>query len=282
MKIQNFPKSQLRQNEWLDTGRAIEKKIVEAGPETLGVETVFGTFQARLQDYDDSLVKITKSVFTAEMANMDKTRDERETGLLDQIRVAATHFDEAKRAAGQRLMVVADRFRNTTRMSFNDQTGMVTNLIQKLRSDEFAADVTTLGLTEWVDELEAVNDRCAELADERRKETGARNATLKAKDTRPAFEAAYDALVERLNALALVNGEEKYAELFRWWNAMIDEYRVAISLRGGKGTGGKTEGGDSDQPTPEPNPDDEGTDLPFEPTDPDTGDEEEPETPDVV
>lgn len=266
MKIQNFPKSQLRQNEWLDTGRAIEKKITEAGAAALGVEAAFATFQEKLQAYDDSLVKLSKSAFTAEMKDEDHRRDMCETGLLDQIRVGATHFVEEKRAAGTRLMVVASRFRETTQLSFNDQTGMVDNLIQKLRSDEFAADVATLGLTEWVDQLETINNRCAELANKRRAETGVRNATLKARDTRPAFEAAYDALVERLNALALVNGEEKYADLFRWWNAMIDEYRVAISLRSGKGKGGQTEGGASDRPNPDAGggsgEEEEGTDSP--------------------
>ena len=278
MKIQNFPKSQLRQNEWLDTGRAIEKKITEAGAAALGVEAVFATFQEKLQAYDDSLVKLTKSIFTAEMKDADYQRDTLQTGLLKQIRVSSTHFTEEKRAAATRLMAIESRFRDTTRLSFNDQTGMVNNLIQKLRSEGYADDVATLGLTEWVNQLETVNNRCAELANKRRVESGERNATRKTKDTRPAFDAAYETLVERLNALALVNGEEKYVELFRWWNAMIDEYRMSISLRAGKGKGGQTEGGASDQPNP-----DAGT-TPSEPTGPEGGEEggEEVDSPSVI
>ena len=251
MKIQPCPKSKLRQNEWLDACRAIEKKITELGSVALGVESLFTTFQEKLQAYDDSLVKLTKSVFTNQMKERDKERDTCQTGLLDQIRVNANHFTPAKREMGQRLAVIADRFRDTTRLSFNDQTGMVRNLIQALRADGAADDVEALGLTEWVDQLESIYEACAALVNERRVERGARELPLKAKDTRPALEKAYDALVERLNALALVNGEEKYAELFRWWNAMIDEFRMAISLRHGKGEGGQTDSGESDQPNPD-------------------------------
>ena len=87
--------------------------------------------------------------------------------------------------------------------------------------------------------------------DARRIESGQRNTPQKSEETRPAFYAAYDALVEALNALALVNGDSKYLELFTWWNAMIDEFRVSVSLRLGKGKGGKTDGGNSNRPNPD-------------------------------
>lgn len=251
MNIQSMPKSKLRQNEWLDTCRAIESKINEAGAETLGVASTFATFQAKLQAYDESIVKLTKSLLTGQMKESDKERDNCQTGLLDQIRVNANHFNPTKREMGQRLLVIADRFRNTTQLSYNDQTGMVRNLIQALRTDDAAADVEGLGLTEWVDQLETINETCATLSNERRMEKGARNQPLKAKETRPELDKAYDALVDRLNALALVNGEEKYADLFVWWNAMIDEFRIAISLRSGKGKGGQTDNGESNQPNPD-------------------------------
>lgn len=250
-KIQPIPKAKLRSNEWLATGRAIEKKIIAAGTSALGVSVQFETFQKALQAYDDSLVKLDKSILTSEMEDTDKKRDEIQSGILSQMRTFATHFDAAKKAAALRLVPLVNKFKGTTRLSFNDQTGMVDNLIQAAESDTYKADFTTLGLTEWVAELKKANQKCAELSDARRLESGQRNTPLKVSETRPAFHSAYDALVEALNALALVNGEEKYLELFTWWNAMIDEFRVSISLRSGKGKGGKTDGGSSNQPNPD-------------------------------
>ena len=67
--------------------------------------------------------------------------------------------------------------------------------------------------------------------------------------TRPIYEKAYNALVEKLNALALVKGDDKYAELFAWWNARIDHYRVVISDSLGAGKGGKTSTGTTCPPS---------------------------------
>lgn len=250
-KIQPIPKSKLRSNEWLATGRAIEKKISTAGAAALGVEVPFETYQTALQTYDDSLIKLNKSILTSEMEATDKKRDEIQTGILTQARTFTNHFDADKKAAALRLVPLVSKFKGTTQLSFNDQTGMVENLIQAAESDTYKADFATLGLTDWVAELKKINQKCAELSDARRLESGQRNTPLKVADTRPVFFKAYDALVESLNALALVNGEDKYLELFTWWNAMIDEFRVSISLRSGKGKGGKTDGGSSNQPNPD-------------------------------
>ena len=250
-KIQSFPKAKLRNNEWLATGRAIELKIQTAGASTLGVTLPFENFQKALQAYDDSLVKLDKSILTSEMEDTDKKRDELQTGILNQIRTFTTHFDPVKKAAAFRLTPLANKYKGTTRLSFNDQTGMVDNFIQAAESDSCKADFITLGLNEWVAELKKVNQKCAGLSDARRLESGLRNTPLKTNDTRPAFYKAYDVLVDSLNALALVNGEDKYLELFTWWNAMIDEFRVSVSLRLGKGKGGKTDSGSSNRPNPD-------------------------------
>lgn len=250
-KIQTIPKSRLRNNEWLAAGRAIELQIQTAGVSALGVTVPFENFQKALQAYDDSLVKLSKSALTSEMSTADKKRDSLQSAILGQIRTFANHFDTDKQTAAKRLIPFADKYKNTTQLSFNDQTGMTENFIQAAESDVMKADFATLGLTAWIGELKKANAECASLADARRTESGQRNTPQKSEETRPAFYAAYDALVEALNALALVNGESKYLELFTWWNAMIDEFRVSVSLRHGKGKGGKTDGGSSNRPNPD-------------------------------
>ncbi|WP_459188924.1 DUF6261 family protein [Parabacteroides sp. APC149_11_2_Y6] len=250
-KIQNFPKSRLRSNELLAAGRAIEQQIQTAGASALGVTGPFENFRKALQAYDDSLVKLTKSVMTTEMRAADKKRDSMQSAILSQIRTFANHFEADKQAAAKRLIPFADKYKNTTQLSFNDQTGMTENFIQATESDTMKADFAALGLTAWVSELKKANAECAALSDARRTESGQRNTPQKSVDTRPAFDVAYETLVEALNALALVNGDSKYLELFTWWNAMIDEFRVSVSLRHGKGKGGKTDSGNSNRPNPD-------------------------------
>ena len=249
-KIQNFPKSRLRNNELLAAGRAIELQIQSAGVSALGVTVPIENYQNALQAYDDSLVKLDKSVLTAEMEAADKKRDSLQSAILDQIRTFEKHFEADKQTAARHLVPLVNKYKNTTRLSFNDQTGMTENFIQAAESDTMKADFTTLGLTAWIAELKKANAECATLSNARRIESGQRNTPQKSEETRPAFDAAYEALVESLNALALVNGDSKYLYLFTWWNAMIDEYRVSVSLRLGKGKGGKTDSGTSNRPHP--------------------------------
>lgn len=250
-KIQNLPKSKLKNNELLAVSRDVEAKIVAAGASDLGVGTVFSSYQAALQAYDDSIVTISKSAMTTEKKAADKVRDDMQTGIFTQIRLFTNHFKAEWKAAALRLLPLADRFKGTTQLSYDDQTGLVYNFVQAAESDTYKADFALLGLTEWVAELKKANQKCDELTNVRREEKGERNMLLKVEQTRPALETAYDKLVEALNANALVNGEEKYLALFAWWNAMIDEFRVTISLRRGKGKGGKTDGGSSNQPNPD-------------------------------
>ena len=90
-----------------------------------------------------------------------------------------------------------------------------------------------------------------------------KNSYGKVSDLRLETDKAYRSLVERINALALVNGEEEYADLITRWNTRIDAYRNAISRRLGAGKGGNT-GGSENQPTEPTEPTE-----PEEPTDPD-------------
>lgn len=235
----------------LSIGRAVETKILAADASVLGVGTVFAAYQTALQTYDDSIVTISKSVMKPEMKAADKVRDDMQTGTFTQIRLFTNHFKAEWKAAALRLLPLADRFKKTTQLSYDDQTGMVHNFVQAAESETYKADFALLGLTEWVAELKEANRKCDELTNACREEKGAQNMQLKVKQTRPAFKATYDKLVEALNANAFVNGEEKYLSLFAWWNAMIDEFRVTISFRRGKGKGGQTDSGVSNQPNPD-------------------------------
>ena len=66
---------------------------------------------------------------------------------------------------------------------------------------------------------------------------------LKTPVARKLFNSTYEALVFRLNSLAEIEGDKDYIKLFAWWNETIDKYRVTMSLRYGKGKGGKTASG---------------------------------------
>lgn len=249
-KIQTFsPKTRLKSNEILTFGRALETKLLESVfADSSSIAKQFTAFKDTLQAMDDSMIAGGKSMPTPEMTAADKHRDQMQTGTTGQIRIFTNHFDPVKKARALHLMLMADKYKNTTQKSYEEQTSITTNFIQEAESDTYKADVEALGLTEWIAELKKANNECAKLSSQNIAESGTRKTMPKLADTRPLFEEAYDNLVKRFNALAEVNGDTDYLELFAWWNALIDRYRLLLSNRLGAGKGGSTDNGASNRP----------------------------------
>lgn len=244
VKIQTFgTKTRLKNNESLTFGREIEAKIEEKGADKLAIDDIFPDYQIKLQSFDDSIVNISKSFYTSQMNEANKQRGRLHVAILTQIRNFTRHYVEEKRNAALRLLPLADTFVGAQRRSFDDQTSFINNFLQELTSDKYKDDVTLVELDNWIKELKKVNELCASLTMQRTAEYSQKAGKGGTEVTRPIYEKAYNALVEKLNALAMVNGDEKYAELFAWWNARIDHYRVVISNNLGKGMGGRTSTG---------------------------------------
>ena len=77
--------------------------------------------------------------------------------------------------------------------------------------------------------MERVKDICEKLTLKHFKEHSGKTGKGNSRITRLAYEASYNILVEKLNALEWVDGDERHAELFTWWNARIDHYRAMTS-----------------------------------------------------
>ncbi|WP_293664288.1 DUF6261 family protein [uncultured Parabacteroides sp.] len=243
-KIQSFgTKTRLKVNELLAFGREIEAAIVERNADTLKITDVFAEYQTKLQVLDDGIVIVAKSAYTAEMNTAGAYRNNIHIGIIEHIRTGMRHFKADIKEGATRLQPLVSTYTGAQTRGFDDQTGFEYNFIQELESDKYKADITLLGLDEWVAELKRANDQCALLTSNRSKEKSEKAVKNSTTINRPIFEKTYDALVEYLNALALINGDTLYTELFSWWNARIDHYRVVISNNLGAGKGGQTGGG---------------------------------------
>lgn len=258
IKIQSFgTKTRLKNNESLTFGREIEVAIEAAGAADLGIDDLFSVFLENMQNFDDSIVNISKSVYTIQMNAANKLRGNLHVSIITQIRNGLRHFDKDKFNAAERLSTLANTFTGAQKRSFDDQTSFINNFLQELASDKYKDDATLLALDPWITELKKANEACMELTLQRTKEYSEKSGKGSTEITRPIYEKSYNALVEKLNALALVNGEEKYVGLFAWWNARIDYYRVVISSNLGAGMGGKTSTGTTHPSTPKKDDDDD-------------------------
>ena len=251
MKIQSTGLTRLMNNQHLTFHHEFEALVEEKGADTLDVTTAFEIYQTAIGAEDTAMMKVIKSALTEEKETADDDRDEKLIGSFDVIRLAAKHFNAEKSAPGKRLEALLSTYIGSDRAEYNDETGRVRTYIQDVRSEKYAADATAIGLTEWIDALEEANERCADLADRYNTEQRDKNAAGEVRTLRRETDAAYRDLVERINALALVNGDAKYADLITRWNTRIDFYRNAVSRRLGAGKGGNTGGGDNTPSEPD-------------------------------
>ena len=235
----------LRLNELLSFGRSLEEKLRQspfASHEQC--KQAIALFCQRLQEYDDSLMSGGRWQMSEELKAADQQRDNAQSCFLKQIRIYATHYDAERRAQGQLLSILAQKYAYKTRISRAEQISLVENLIQEAESAPYKAAVAALPeLPGWLNALKEANARFKAAAHKQVEERMRRNSKQKAPITRSNLQKSYKALVTRFNALALVLGDADFVPLFAWWNALIDRHRVLISARLGAGVGGKTDSG---------------------------------------
>ena len=203
-------------------------------------------FARMVQAYDDSLMGGGRWHTSGELKAADQQRDNAQSCFLKQIRIYANHYDAERRTQGQLLAILAQKYADKTRISHSEQTSLVENLIQEAESERYWAAVAALPeLPGWLNALKAANVRFKAAMQKQVEERMRRSSKKKAKVTRASLQKSYEALVTLFNAWAMVLGDADYVDLFAWWNALIDRYRVLISARLGAGVGGKTDSGAS-------------------------------------
>jgi len=156
-------------------------------------------------------------------------------GLVEeQTPAALIHFNIEVREAAKRLKIVFDTYGNIAKKSLNEQTSATYNILQELEG-QYATDAAKVGLTPWIAEL--VRNRVDE---------GSVKVDIVLRKARIQLDEKYHAIVERINALAVVEGVENYEAFIRKLNINIAKYAflVQVSKRGKKKGGDKQiEGG---------------------------------------
>lgn len=189
-------------------------------------------FVACYSNEDKALKKIVKSAKTEQLEAADQLRDSLFRGLADSVTAALNHFDPQTVAAAKRLKIVFDTYGNLAATSMNKETAGIYNLLQELTGN-YAPDMEKLALTAWIPKLTAANKAFETVLKERIGNTAAATQ-LTMKECRAETDSMYNAIVERINALIVVNGEAAYTEAVSTLNAYIDMYSNTMVQRQGR------------------------------------------------
>ena len=260
-QISNFSKSQLQMEPAFQYFKGIDDRIIADTPAKLGIITEYPPFKSALTRMDQALETIAKSAYTKKLGDGDLKRDQLFQAIRSMVQAALYHFDASKKAAAKELNVVIEAYKKISTAPQEKETGLIYNFLQELRSDKYKAYATTLELDEWLTQLEAANNEFNKLVEGRINES-IDKVTGGATGPRKEVEAAYEAIVTKINALAVVNGETEYAAFIDYVNARIVYFKSILSHQGQKQPTNKPNNPNPEDPDPLPTPDtDENPDI---------------------
>jgi hypothetical protein len=224
--------TRLRNEEYFTFFAEFKAFVEEISPGTLNIVELYAVFVVLYLDLDTALEKIRKSAYTEPIVLLGEQRNDVFRGLTISAQAPLHHFNPVLRAAAENLKLLFDHYGNIATRPYNEETGALINFIEELR-DAYAEPVKTLGLSEWVDELERLNNEFKEFVLKRNRDN-AEKPNLHVSDLRRKINRCYLDIIERIEAQILLQGEETFATFVKLLNTNIDRYTTLINRRKGK------------------------------------------------
>jgi hypothetical protein len=232
MKIDGFSISQTNNDEHFQFHTECKDLVNEFDPAVLKIKPQFDAYLKNYAKVDEALRKIFKSYITEEIQVADSKRDLTFRGMADTNKAALNYFKPDVVEAAKRIKIVLDTYGNVGRKPLNEETSAIYNLLQELNG-KYSKDVKTVGLQEWVSELEKNNSDFDRLVKSRYEETADRT-DLVLRDVRKQLDIDYHTIIERINALMIVEGGDVLENFTRRLNVVIGKYANTIAQRLGK------------------------------------------------
>ncbi|MDE5898107.1 MAG: hypothetical protein K2H09_02420 [Treponemataceae bacterium] len=210
---------------------AAEKAAGDAAVAEKCAEQV-AALRACLAAEDEGLMVSAKSPTTDKICAADRQRDVLYSGFKKAVAGYEGFPDKDMAEAAAVLGQLIRMYKIDVQGQMDKETGLLVNFIQDLET-KCAEQVAALSLGAFVARLKDANESVRSLTMQRTGERAAKTAgALRA--ARTACDSAYKALVQNVNARALLEGDAEYSAFIDWMNAQIAHYRQAV-LGGRKG-----------------------------------------------
>jgi len=232
LKISVCPFSRFQNDEHYMYQTEFNGLIVHYTAAALMIAAEYETYFPLYTDEGEALNFVRKSTLSDMIHASDLVRDNTCNGMDDAIKSGLKHFNPEVRAAATRLKVLRDTAGNFTRKSYNKESADIIKLLADLKGP-YAADVGTVGIGDWATELEANNNDFMTLQKDRYDEKDEKTR-LRIKQVRTEVDDAHNAIIDKINALILVNGEAPYVDFVNKLNLRMEAYTNNLAIYKGK------------------------------------------------
>ncbi len=244
-KIPNFQKTKLRYGAHFAVMSAFDERVAPLCEQEPLLSTWYAAFKSALTHLDTA-VKIARSSDYSKLIMKEDTKRDR---LYSNGKMTAEMWSELgiepQATAARAVLHEINIYKIDTKAQYDQQTGLMINYLQPFESAEMQTHLTTLGLTAVFTQMKAANEEVRRLLALRGNER-AENAAYDLKSARQATDEAYENLVERINAIALINPSESWNTFIAQWSAEIARIKQQIlsqSTQTGDDEGGTTPAG---------------------------------------
>ncbi|MDR2810709.1 MAG: DUF6261 family protein [Tannerellaceae bacterium] len=150
MKTIRIPLRSLHNGEWFEFLTNFKDKVSFFGANAMGIKNLFDLFLPLYNAADKALLTLRRSVYSKEIEEADKKRDELFQGFYGTVKSARKQPDAAKQKAAERLYNLLKRYQKSIASgSHAEESAAIYNLLEDLRTKTYDPDVTLLGLAEW-------------------------------------------------------------------------------------------------------------------------------------
>lgn len=231
MFIKKFHLVELQNEEHHGFQTYVSELVDEATAAYLKIEPQQANHKLKLAIERTVLDMVRKSAITSQIDAADVARDKPIRGFFKVVKGQLQHFNPAMSKAAYNVDVMNESFSDITRLSKEKQTNATRSYLDALSA--VSADIAVLGLTDWVTEIESTNNTYVELVKDRFDEKDVKPDT-NMKEARVETDAAYNAIIDRINAFIIIDGDAHYASFVTKLNNRIDAFALAIAQRKGR------------------------------------------------
>ena len=186
-------------------------------------------FKVAVDNFDAALKDSASLSSTTLAAEADTVRDNAWRGANNYLKAMMAHPTSDVAQAASEMRALFDKYGDPTSLSQTEESGILHNLLQDLNAVD-SSQRAAVNFDVWLTNLESSEAAFLSAVSLRTEEEATRQVGI-VKEARVAADKSYRSLVELVNALVVVNGEDEYATFIDHVNTLIDRQKAILKTR---------------------------------------------------